>query len=280
MNIIASNKETTRIMNKYQLDTKKSIGQNFLIDHHIIEKIIKKAELSKESCVIEVGPGIGALTQYLSLKAGKVIAYDIDLRLKPVLEETLSDYDNIEIIFQDFLTVDLKEITKKLLKDYKEVVIVANLPYYITTSILEKIIMSQDLVDRIIVMMQKEVALKLVKPIKTKEKLPLHIIMSLIGNLDYLFTVPKQVFIPNPKVESAIIRFKLENKELIDISWLYDFINICFKQRRKTLMNNLKNYYKDLDIKNILNELKIDLSIRSEALSFNQWLLLYNYFNI
>lgn len=278
MNIVATIKETNRILDKYNLVTKKSLGQNFLVDASVIQKIIKQANITRETVVIEVGPGIGALTQFLCQVSKKVIAFDVDTRLQLALEETLKDFNNVEIIFQDFLTVNLEEITNDLSKSANEIIVVTNLPYYITTPIIEKVVTSDCHISKMIMMVQKEVAEKLVKPKTTKEITPLHILMETIGHISYSFTVSNHVFNPKPSVDSAVLEF-IKNKNVeLDSDAFYSFLNQCFKQRRKTLYNNLKVAYPNHDIKAILEKERIDLQIRSEALEKTKFLDIYRYF--
>lgn len=272
MKVVASIKETNRILETYDLKTKQSLGQNFIIDSAIIKKIVKAANITKQTVVIEIGPGIGALTQFLCNASKKVIAFEIDQRLQPALEETLSGYDNIELIFQDFLSVDVKQIIKDI---DQEIIVVSNLPYYITTSIIEKVITTTK-ISKMIMMVQKEVAEKLTKPSTVKEISPLHIAMDSLGRVTYLFTVSRNVFSPKPKVDSAIIEYK-QLKTDIDYQKFIDFLAICFKQRRKTLYNNLKKEYPTKDITQILQQENIDSTIRSELLPKEKFINLYHH---
>lgn len=260
MKEIASPSTTQYILDKYDLFPKKKYGQNFLIDKKIIEKIIYHANLNEDCAVIEVGPGIGALTQLLSKKAGYVRSYEIDTRFQPVYQEFFAGL-NIDIVFEDFLKVDLTEL-KKLKDQYKRIVLVANLPYYITSQIIEKVVIESDFIDDIIVMVQKEVALKFTGDYKS----PLLLAIQDRGMIEYLFTVSKKVFIPSPHVDSAIIKIKLDkdfNK------YLYKVCHLSFKQRRKTIYNNLKKEYPH--ILEILEKCSIDPQSRCEQLNLQDY---------
>lgn len=257
MKDIATKTTTTYILEKYHLHALKKYGQNFLIDTNVIDKIITSASLDKDSCVIEIGPGMGALTQILSRSVGLVRSYEIDVRFKPVYKEFLQD-KNIQIIFEDFLKIDLQKEVKQLKQTYKKVCIVANLPYYITSAIIEKAILSNSGIDCMVVMVQKEVALKMTSDYKN----PLTLLIDDIGTKEYMFTVSKHVFMPAPHVDSAILKITLEKE--VDPK-LYDVLTACFIQRRKTIYNNLKEKYDNA--LQILEKSNIKTNARSEELS-------------
>lgn len=261
MKDIATNSTTTYILEKYHLHALKKYGQNFLIDTNVIDKIITCASLDKECCVIEIGPGIGALTQILARSVGLVRSYEIDQRFKPVYQEFLQD-SAIEIIFEDFLKIDLQKEVSLLKQKYKRVCIVANLPYYITSAIIEKVILSNSGVDCMVVMVQKEVALKMTSDYKN----PLTLLIDDIGSKEYMFTVSKQVFMPKPHVDSAILKITLEKE--VDPK-LYEVLTTCFIQRRKTIYNNLKTKYSNA--LEILEKSKIETNARSENLTINDF---------
>lgn len=260
MKEISSPSTTQYILDKYDLFPKKKYGQNFLIDKKIIEKIIAHADLNEKCAVIEVGPGIGALTQLLSRNAGYIRSYEIDTRFQPVYQEFFKE-SNIDIVFEDFLKVDLTEL-KKLKDQYNRIVLVANLPYYITSQIIEKVVIESDFIDEVIVMIQKEVALKFTSDYKS----PLLLAIQDRGTIEYLFTVSKKVFIPSPHVDSAIIKIKLDkefNKNL------YKVCQAAFQQRRKTIYNNLKKEYPH--ILEILEKCEINSQIRCEQLNLQDY---------
>lgn len=270
--MIGTPKKTFQILKKYDFKFKKSFGQNFLIDNNILNRILDGARIDEETAVIEIGPGIGSLTEALAKKAKKVISFEIDKRLLPILEETLFDYDNVQIINEDILKVDVDEVIKEQLVDCNKIMVVANLPYYITTPILTHLLENTTLIDGYVVMMQKEVANRLNAKVGTKDYNSLTVLLNYYTNVEYLFTVPKKVFVPAPNVESAVVRIMTkDNKEIdIDEDKFFKFVRKCFAQRRKTLMNNLIAFI-GKDKKEILTttclEVGIDPARRSETLS-------------
>lgn len=269
MKDIAKKSNTLYLLEKYQLQAAKKFGQNFLIDLNTIKKIVDTTPIDKNTCVIEIGPGIGALTEQLSYKAGHVCCFEIDTRLKDVLKESLGDFTNIEIIFQDFLTVDLKRVVDEFKKQYSQVCIVANLPYYITTDILEHIITSGAGLTSIHAMVQKEVALKYTD---SHYKSPLTFMIESIGDITLDMSVSKNVFSPAPRVDSAIISIRIK-KEYNPL--LTDVLKTAFTQKRKTIYNNLKGMFDD--IQTILNECHIAPQTRPEHLTIENYLMLTKY---
>ncbi len=262
MKEIATIKTTEYILEKYNLRALKKFGQNFLIDSNIVEKIVSSERIDEETCVIEIGPGIGAMTQILQRSAGKVVCFEIDERFKDVYQEFLN-FDNVEINFTDFLTVDIAVKIEELKQNYSRVLIVANIPYYITTKIIEKVIESGARVDAMVLMVQKEVALKFT----SKYKNPIIMMVDYLGKSEYLFTVSKNVFIPKPRVDSAILKITIEkepNNKLLQL------LEVCFKQRRKTIYNNLKQEYPDA--REILEKSQIAENMRSEQLKIGDYL--------
>lgn len=261
MKEIATPTTTKYILDKYNLHALKKYGQNFLIDVNVINKIVTSANIDETTAVIEVGPGIGALTQILGRYSGKVTSYEIDERFRPVYQEFLNQ-DNIEIIFGDFMEQDLKPIIDRLKAKYAKICLVANLPYYITTAIIEKVVLGDYGIDEMIVMVQKEVAIKMTGDYKS----PLLLMIQDMGKIEYLFTVNKNVFMPSPHVDSAILRITLNQKP--DLK-LYEVLNVCFKQRRKTILNNLKQRYDDSS--SILEKSHIEERKRSEELTLDDF---------
>ena len=245
---------------------KKNFGQNFIIDENIINSIIKKSEVDKNTLVIEIGPGAGSLTYKLCESAKNVLCYEIDTTLKEILAENLKEYDNYEIIYQDFLKTNVLEDIKKY--DYEKLYVVANLPYYITTPIIMKLVEDDINVDKIVVMVQKEVGNRFKAEPGTKDYSSLSVFLKYYFQVSKLLDVSKNVFIPKPNVDSIVIEFKkkehllnVNNKELF-----FNLIRDSFKQKRKTLRNNLKGY--DLEkIEEVLNKHNMDLSIRAEQIS-------------
>ncbi|SES43581.1 16S rRNA (adenine(1518)-N(6)/adenine(1519)-N(6))-dimethyltransferase RsmA [Psychrobacillus sp. OK032] len=241
---IATPVRTQEILKKYGFSFKKSLGQNFLIDPNILRNIVGHAELTKDSAAIEIGPGIGALTEHLARSAGKVIAFEIDQRLLPVLEDTLSPYDNVEIIHSDILKADVKQIFAEKLENYNDVMVVANLPYYVTTPILLKLLMDRLPVRGMVVMMQKEVADRITAKPGTKAYGSLSIAIQYYMKAEVAMIVPKAVFMPQPNVESAVIkltRHETPPVQVIDEDFLFQVSRGSFVQRRKTIINNLQS---------------------------------------
>lgn len=267
MKDIAKKTNTQYLLDKYHLQATKKFGQNFLIDLNTVKRIVEITPIDQQTCVIEIGPGIGALTEQLAIKSGKVICFEIDTRLKDVLDESLEDYQNVQIIFQDFLTVNLKQIVNQLKKEYKKVCIVANLPYYITSDILEHIICSQAELYSIHAMVQKEVALKLTDKQYTS---PLTLMIESIGTISLDMNVSKNVFSPAPHVDSAIISI---TKDKDYQPQLTKVLKAAFQQKRKTIYNNLKDLFQE-QTKDILNQCHIDEKLRPEQLSIEDYLLL------
>lgn len=241
---IATPIRTQEILKKYGFSFKKSLGQNFLIDPNILRNIVSHADLTKESAAIEIGPGIGALTEHLARSAGQVVAFEIDQRLLPVLKDTLSPYDNVEIIHSDILKANVLDVMKEKLSGYEDVMVVANLPYYVTTPILIKLLMEKLPIRGMVVMMQKEVADRITASPSTKAYGSLSIAIQYYMKAEIAMTVPKSVFIPQPNVDSAVIRLTRHEKALvsvIDEDFLFTVSRASFAQRRKTILNNLQS---------------------------------------
>jgi len=276
---IATPIRTQEILKKYGFSFKKSLGQNFLIDPNILRNIVSHADLTKDSAAIEIGPGIGALTEHLARAAGKVVAFEIDQRLLPVLADTLSPYDNVDIIHADILEADVKQIFEEQLQDYKDVMVVANLPYYVTTPILLKLLMDRLPIRGLVVMMQKEVADRITASPGTKAYGSLSIAIQYYMQTEIAMIVPKAVFMPQPNVDSAVI--KLTRREappvqVIDEEFLFKVSRGSFVQRRKTIINNLQSSLpngkakKDLIIQ-ALEKVGVDPTRRGETLSIEEF---------
>lgn len=266
MKDIAKKSNTMYLLNKYKLNANKRYGQNFIIDLNTIKKIVNNTSIDKDTCVIEIGPGIGALSEQLGYKAGKVICYEIDERLKPVLNESLGEFDNIEVIYKDFLKVDLKALADSL--DYDKVCVVANLPYYITSDLLELMVTSNSGISFICAMIQKEVAEKLVY-----KHTPLSYMIESVGSIDIKMNVSRHVFMPSPHVDSSIIEITIDNSY---DEKLTEILNASFTQKRKTIYNNLKNLFQE-ETKNILEKENISLTLRPEQLSIDDYKHLSKY---
>ncbi|MEL7647242.1 MAG: 16S rRNA (adenine(1518)-N(6)/adenine(1519)-N(6))-dimethyltransferase RsmA [Sedimentibacter sp.] len=262
------------ILDKYGFRFSKSLGQNFLIDGNIINKIAETAELDENSGVIEIGPGFGTLTQVLCQKAKKVVAIEVDRSLEKVHHETL-DYDNIKIIYEDFMKIDVDKLIKEEFQGL-DVKIVANLPYYITTPIIMKILEERYKISRIVVMVQKEVAQRLNSKPGSKEYGAITLAVNYRADTEIAMIVPSSVFMPRPKVDSAVIRFDILKKpriEVLDENILFAAIKASFGQRRKTLLNGLSNNLKlskDV-VKTALEQAGIDPGVRGETLSLEDF---------
>lgn len=282
---IASPRRTKEILNKYHFSFKKSLGQNFIIDSNILRRIIDHANIDEHSGVIEIGPGIGSLTEQLALVANKVVAFEIDQRLLPILDDTLAKYDNIEIVHQDILKVDLNDAIKKYFDDNLDIHVVANLPYYITTPILMKILQQDTPIKSITVMLQKEVAERMAAPPNTKQYGSLSIAVQYYTEAKVVMDVPKTVFIPQPNVISSILKLVKRDRPLVDVKnedLFFEIVQASFAHRRKTIRNNLMSYYKKMYekelIEDILTNAQIDGSRRGESLTIQEFAQLTNTF--
>lgn len=287
---IATPIRTQQIMAKYDLKVKKSLGQNFLIDPNILRKIVGQAKLTKKCAAIEIGPGIGALTEHLAREAGKVLAFEIDQRLLPVLADTLSPYDNVSIVHADILKTDVQAAIDRELAGYDDIVVVANLPYYVTTPIILKLLLEKLPIRGMVVMLQKEVAERITAKPGTKAYGSLSIAIQYYTQAEMALTVPKSVFLPQPNVDSAVIRMtkrEVPEVEVIDEDFFFSVTRGSFVQRRKTILNNLQvamplgKEKKELILK-ALEEAEIDPTRRGETLTIKEFGLLadklYAYF--
>ena len=273
---------TIDILKKYHFVFQKKFGQNFLIDTHILDKIIDSAEISKDDCVIEIGPGIGTMTQYLAEKAREVIAVEIDKMLIPILEDTLSNYNNVTIINDDILKVDINKIVTER-NQGNPVKVVANLPYYITTPIIMGLFESEVPLSSITIMVQKEVADRMQVGPGTKDYGALSLAVQYYAKPEIVTNVPPTCFMPKPNVGSTVIRLtRYENPPVIadDPDFMFAVIRASFNQRRKTLVNGLTNaaglpVSKD-EITKVLEIMKLSPTIRGEALTLGQFAELSN----
>jgi len=262
------------ILDKYGFKFSKKLGQNFLIDGNIINKIANTAELDENSGVIEIGPGFGTLTQELCKKAKKVVAIELDKSLEKVHKETLN-YDNVKIIYDDFMKVDVVKLIEEEFKGM-DVKIVANIPYYITTPIIMKILEERYKISKIVVMVQKEVAQRLNSKPGSKEYGAITLAVQYRADTNIALMVPNTVFMPRPKVDSAVIEFNILSKpriEVIDEKMLFALVKASFGQRRKTILNGISNNMKlskDF-VKEILEKSEIDPGIRGETLSLHEF---------
>ena len=273
---IATTARTREILNTYNLRAKKNFGQNFLVDASVTGRMA--STLRDDGVVIEVGPGIGSLTEELAKRAKHVRSYEIDERLIPVLEDTLKDYDNVEIVLQDILETDINKELQPLVDKYKHIEFAANLPYYITTPVLFKLFESSIPFEKIVVMIQKEVADRFSAKPGTKEYGALSVESQYLYDVKKLFNVQRTSFNPAPNVDSAVISFtKHEKNEAVDNEELFfEIVKACFKQRRKTLYNNLREFFDSKEkAELLLLKANIPLETRAEMLDLNQYIELY-----
>lgn len=275
---IATPGRTKEIINKHGFSFKKSLGQNFLIDSNILNKIVDAADLNEQRGALEIGPGIGALTERLARQAHNVTAVEIDQRLLPILQDSLGDYDNVRVRHGDVLKVDLQELFREDFANVDKVSVVANLPYYVTTPILMKLLEEKLPLDNIVVMIQKEVAQRMAAAPGGKDYGSLSIAVQYYCIPELVCIVPKTVFIPQPNVESAVIRLKLREEppvQVQDEQHFFELMQACFVQRRKTIANNLKTrYFSGSDreqLEQLLAEAGIEPSRRGETLSIEEY---------
>ena len=272
---IADYSVTKAVLERHGFTFKKSFGQNFLTDTNILQKIVDTAEIDKNVNIIEIGPGIGALTEFLAENAAEVVAFEIDERLVPILEDTLRDHDNIKVIHEDVLKADLQTRVKEFKNPNLPIKVVANLPYYITTPILMHLIESKIPFAEFVVMMQKEVADRISAEPNTKAYGSLSIAVQYYMTAKVAFVVPRTVFVPAPNVDSAILKMTRREQPLVEVKdedFFFRVSKISFVHRRKTLWNNLTSHFgKSEEVKTKLEQAlgnaNIKPSIRGEALS-------------
>jgi 16S rRNA (adenine1518-N6/adenine1519-N6)-dimethyltransferase len=269
-----------KVLNDNNLYAKKKFGQNFLTDQNILDNIANSAEITKEDLVIEIGPGLGSLTEKLVNQAGFVLCYEIDNELIPVLKSNLKNYDNYEVINKDILEVDINSDIDKYKGNYKNVYVVANLPYYITTPIILGLLSQTDKITRYVMMMQLEVAQRITGKPSTKDYNALSIAIQYRATAKTVVKVPRTVFIPEPNVDSAVVRLDLyEQKpyQAKDEVFFFKLIREAFSQRRKTLANNLSSIMPKEKTYEMLNKLNIKESVRSEELTILDFISISDY---
>lgn len=278
-------KNTIELIQKHQFVFQKKFGQNFLIDPHVLDKIIRAAQIEKEDVVLEIGPGIGTMTQCLAESARQVIAVEIDDHLIPILQETLKDYDNVKVIHGDILKVDIHALAREYHQG-KPLKVVANLPYYITTPIIMGLFEEHVPVDSITVMVQKEVAQRMEAGPGTKDYGALSLAVQYYAKPYLVANVPPNCFIPRPNVGSAVIRLTCHTKppiEVEDEKLMFNLIRASFNQRRKTLQNGLNNAaeisYSKEEIAQVIESLGLPPAVRGEALTLEQFGALANGFS-
>lgn len=273
---------TIAVLNKYGFTFQKKFGQNFLIDPHVLDKIIRAAEITEDDFVLEIGPGMGTMTQYLAYAAREVYAVEIDKSLIPILEDTLSDYDNVTVINEDILKVNIAKLAEEK-NGGRPIKVVANLPYYITTPIIMGLFESHVPVESITVMVQKEVADRMQVGPGTKDYGALSLAVQYYAKPYIVANVPPNCFMPRPKVGSAVIRLTRHAEtpvQVDDEKLLFQIIRASFNQRRKTLANGLKNYeglsFEKETIEAAIAECGFSPSVRGEALSLEEFAKLAN----
>lgn len=277
MATLGNPKETIEILNKYHFVFQKKYGQNFLIDTHVLDKIVFAAGVTKDDLVLEIGPGIGTMTQYLCEAAREVIAVEIDKKLIPILEDTLSEYDNVTIMNEDILKVNINKLVEER-NNGKPIKIVANLPYYITTPIIMGLFEARVPIDNITVMVQKEVADRMQSGPGTKDYGALSLAVQYYAKPYIAANVPANCFMPRPNVGSAVIRLTIHPDRPVkvkDEKLMFRIIRASFNQRRKTLVNGLNNRadfnLSKEDIAEAIEELGVSATIRGEALTLEQF---------
>ncbi|WP_281355750.1 16S rRNA (adenine(1518)-N(6)/adenine(1519)-N(6))-dimethyltransferase RsmA [Virgibacillus ihumii] len=282
---IATPKRTSEILNKYGFHFKKSLGQNFLIDVNILENIMNQVGIDKQAAAIEIGPGIGALTEQLAIHADKVLAFEIDQRLLPILEETLQNYENVQVLHQDILEADVRQAIDTYFDQGQPVHIIANLPYYITTPILMKLLRENLPVASITIMIQKEVAERMAAVPNNKSYGSLSIAVQYYTHAEVIMSVPKSVFMPPPKVDSSVLQLMLRDTPPVNVEneeFFFDVVQASFAQRRKTLRNNLTRHFKESlereKIVQLLEAAGIDGTRRGESLNMQEFADLANTF--
>lgn len=273
---------TAAVLNKYNFSFRKKFGQNFLIDANMLEKIVSSAGIDKEDCILEIGPGIGTMTQYLAEQAGKVIAVEIDSDLIPILKDTLKEYDNVDIINNDILKIDLNELVEKY-NNGKPVKVVANLPYYITTPIIMELLEKKVPLTSITIMVQREVADRMQVGPGTKDYGALSLAVQYYAKPEIIVTVPPECFMPRPKVGSAVIRLSLYEEPPVAVKhpeYMFRLIRASFNQRRKTLANGLCNdgglHLTRENVTDALKQMGLSETIRGEALTLEEFAMLSN----
>lgn len=284
MATLGNPQKTIEIIKKYEFAFQKKFGQNFLIDTHVLDKIIAAAGVTKDDCVLEIGPGIGTMTQYLAENARHVVAVEIDSNLIPILNETLADYENVTVIHADILKVDINQITEQY-NGGRPIKVVANLPYYITTPIIMGLFENLVPIDNITVMVQKEVADRMQVGPGSKDYGALSLAVQYYADPYIVANVPPNCFMPRPNVGSAVIRLTRHKEPPIkteDSGLMFRLIRASFNQRRKTLQNGLNNSpeipFTKEQIMEAVESLGLGPSIRGEALTLEQFASLSNYF--
>lgn len=280
---IATPSRTMAIIKKHGLTLKKSLGQNFLVDSNVLQHILHAAHVDDSTAVLEIGPGIGALTEVLAEAAGRVIAVELDQRLLPILQELMAQYEHVTIIHGDILKQEVQEAVSHHLSTYSQFSVVANLPYYVTTPIIMSLLEAKLPIDRMVVMIQKEVAERMSAQPGNKDYGSLSIAVQYYAIPERVAVVPPKVFVPQPKVDSAIMRLTMRQHPPVDVlneAFFFRVVRASFAQRRKTIFNNLSaEWFKQKDredLRRILDQCHIDAMRRGETLSLQEFASLSN----
>lgn len=272
---------TIEVLKKYNFTFQKKYGQNFLIDTHVLEKIVLESQITHDDCVLEIGPGIGTMTQYLAESAKRVVAVEIDKALIPILEDTLGDYENVTVINDDILKTDIQKICDEY-NDGRPIKVVANLPYYITTPIIMGLFESHVPIKSITIMVQKEVADRMQEGPGSKEYGALSLAVQYYAKPEIVAEVSPNCFIPRPNVGSAVIKLTRYEKAPVDVEderFMFNIIRASFNQRRKTLANGLANGGLGLTREQVtaaLEKMNVSVTVRGEALTLEQFAMLSN----
>lgn len=282
---LANPKNTIEVLQKYEFVFQKRFGQNFLIDSHVLDKIIAAAQITKDDFVLEIGPGIGTMTQYLAFAAREVAAIEIDRSLIPILKDTLKEYENVTVIHQDILKTDIVKLVQEK-NSGKPVKVVANLPYYITTPIIMGLFEKHVPIESITIMVQKEVADRMQVGPGTKDYGALSLAVQYYAEPEIVANVPPNCFMPRPKVGSAVIKLTRHRERPVDVEdekLMFRIIRASFNQRRKTLANSLKNSselsFTKQQIEEAIAFCGLPAAVRGEALTLQQFAQLSNYFS-
>jgi len=280
MKNIGSINATKDILAQEEFRIKKHFGQNFLVDKNILERIVTDAGITLETDVIEIGPGFGALTEFILPRAKRLLAYEIDKDLIPILTKNFAGNKNFTLLRQDILDAVIDEDIDRYLPNAKEVIVVANLPYYITTPILMRFLETSKKVGKMVFMMQAEVAERVTSRPSTKDYNALTVVINYRAETRILFPVPRSVFIPHPNVDSSVVEVRVRDhfsEQPVDENRFFKLVHQCFVQRRKTLVNNLRQALPDWprsEIETLLAECGLDLNIRAEALEIADFIRL------
>lgn len=283
---IASPKRTKEIVTKHDIHVKKSLGQNFMVDANVLSNIVKAAGIDAASNVIEVGPGIGALTEQLAILAKQVLAFEIDQRLLPVLQDTLADYPNVHIRHEDILQADVNQAIEDVFEEAENVHLVANLPYYITTPIVMQLLQKQTAIKSMTILLQKEVAERMAAVPNTKAYGSLSIAVQYYTKARLVADVPKTAFMPQPNVVSSVLKLERREEPLVDVpddEQFFELVQASFQHRRKNIKNNFMAKYRQSHGQEFVNSLlkasNIEGTRRGESLSIEEFAVLANSFH-